>query len=634
MCGILGAAGRPADLLADESLVDALDLLRHRGPDAGAVWRSRGVALGHRRLAIIDLAARAEQPMHRAGLALAFNGEIYNFRSLRQQLEGMGHGFVTTSDTEVLAAAWQQWGRGCLERLEGMFAVAVWDGPAGTLTLARDRFGEKPLFWVPQAGGLLFASEPPPLVRMIGAEWEIDPPALGLYFSYSYVPATWGIFKGLRQLMPGSWLHLAADGRIEEVRFYSVRKARAATRVPTRYEDAIPELRRRLTDAVQVRLETADVPVATLLSGGLDSSIVTTLAAKVSRRPLTAYTLGFPNDPEFDESGYARAVAARLPGIRHRIVEATEEKILDFADAVFGRLGEPFADASLLPTAFVCAEIEEKVALGGDAADELFGGYGVYPAIVRGAALPAFVRRLLLALPRHPNPHALRHPRLRAAALFHRHLRSDPLSSYLSWREYAAPATLKTLGLDLSAKSDIADQIGAVRSGTLRDLQEVDLEFNLPNDMLKKVDYAAMYHSLEVRLPFLDSELVHWVLQLPASFRINGGERKRILRDAFAPVLPPEILTRRKMGFLLPIRRWFRTGRLREQFGGLVARQTRFDVATIGRLLDQHSKGAADHSVLLWALYVYLRWSATVPEWARHAAPPKWSAKVTWGGQP
>lgn len=633
MCGILGVVGLGAESVTDQSLVDALDLLRHRGPDAGAVWRDRSIVLGHRRLAIIDLAARAEQPMHRGTLTIVFNGEIYNFRSLKQELAGMGHGFVTTSDTEVLAAAWQQWGKRCLERLEGMFAMAIWDGAAGTLTLARDRFGEKPLFWIQRPGCLLFASELPPLVRLVGASWEIDPAALGLYFSYSYVPAPWGIFKGLHELMPGSWLVMGADRVIDEGRFFSLRTDKRPKAEPSAYSDAVNELRRRLTQAVQVRLETADVPVATLLSGGLDSSVITTLAAKASQRPLTAYTLGFPNDPEFDESDYARAVVAQLPGVKHKVVEATEERILDFADDVFGRLGEPFADASLLPTAFLCAEIEEKVALGGDAADELFAGYGIYPAIVRGAALPPFLRRLLLSLPRHSNPHAIKQPSLRAAALFHRHLRSDPVASYLSWREYAAPETLTALGLDLSARAQIADQIGAIESGTLRGLQEVDLEFNLPNDMLKKVDYAAMFHSLEVRLPFLDSELVQWVLQLPDSFRINSGVRKRILRDAFAPDLPKQILTRRKMGFLLPIRRWFQSGRLRDQFEELVGQQTRFDRKTIAALLKRHETGAADNSVLLWALFVYLRWSAVVPGWARHTAPSQRVVKVNREGQ-
>ncbi|EKV25910.1 Asparagine synthetase [Caenispirillum salinarum AK4] len=623
MCGILGAVGAAADRLDDAGLVSALDLIRHRGPDAGAVWRDRAVALGHRRLAIIDLDARAEQPMTRGDLTIVFNGEIYNYRALKQDLEALGHGFTTTSDTEVLLAAWRQWGRDCLTRLEGMFAFALWDAAARALTLARDRFGEKPLFWLRRDDGLMFCSEVPPLVRLAEGRVTEDAEAIGLYFLFSYIPAPAGAFTDLRQLEPGHWLEWRADrADIEGGRYYDPRDAvqSALADAPTDYGQAVAGLRDRLTEAVRLRLETADVPVATLLSGGIDSSVVTTLAARISDKPLTAYSLGFPKDPEFDESDHARAVAAGLPHVRHRVVPADEESILDFADTVFDRLGEPFADSSLLPTSFLCAHIEEKVALGGDAADELFAGYGTYPAIVRGATLPAPARALLTALPRHGNPHAIAHPRLRAAALFHKHLRRDAVDSYLSWRSYADPGVLAGLGLDTGGLPAARRRLGEAGSGALRDVQLVDLIFNLPNDMLRKVDYAAMYHSIEVRLPFLDSALAAWALALPDDFRMHGGVRKRILRDAFAEDLPRDILTRRKMGFLLPVRRWFRQGRLRDELEGLLARQTGLDGSVARAALDRHAAGAEDNSVLLWALYAYLRWQGSLGRWAGHAA--------------
>jgi asparagine synthase (glutamine-hydrolysing) len=621
MCGILGAVGALADTLTDRALVAALDLIHHRGPDAGAAWRDTGVVLGHRRLAIIDLAARAGQPLRRGDLMLAFNGELYNFRELRRELAGSGHDFSTTSDTEVLAAAWQQWGRACLDRLEGMFAFALWDRTARTLTLARDRFGEKPLFWLPRAGGLLFASEVPPLVRLSEGGLVEDPAAIGLFFLFSYIPAPFGAFRDLQQLEPGCWLEWRAAGTVTTGRYYAVGPAVAATRTTTDYPTAVMELRGRITDAVRLRLDTADVPVATLLSGGIDSSIVTTVAAGVYGRPLTAYSLAFPEDPAFDESDYARAVAARLPGIEHRVVSAGEERLLDFAGSVFDRLGEPFADASLLPTAFLCAHIEEKVALGGDAADELFAGYGTYPAIVRGAALPAPLRRLLMAVPRHPHPHAIANPRLRALALFHRHLRDAPADSYLSWRAYAEPHTLTALGVDTSACAAVRERFRMTDAGALRAVQELDLVLNLPNDMLKKVDYAAMYHSLEVRLPFLDRDLVEWTLALPDDFRLFRNVRKRILRDAFAADLPAQVLNRRKMGFLLPIRHWFRNGRLRGELDAGLRKQTALDAGAAQGILARHAAGLEDNSVLLWALYVYLRWQANNRRWAEHAAP-------------
>jgi len=622
MCGILGVAGAPADGADDDTLAAALDLIRHRGPDAGGLWRGAGIALGHRRLSIIDLDPRAGQPMRRGPLALTFNGEIYNYRQVRDELVGRGHRFATTSDTEVLLAAWQEWGRACLDRLEGMFAFGLWDGAERVLHLVRDRYGEKPLFWLGGDGGLRFASEVPPLVRLTHGNLEEDAEAVGLYFLFSYIPAPHGPFRNLRQLEPGAWLAWhATDGRIEAGHYYRVRAAVAPLQPPPTYDEAVAALRTRLSRAVRLRLETADVPVATLLSGGLDSSVVTTLAARYSERPLTAYSLGFPDDPGFDESRYARDVAAGLPAVRHRIVPATEDRILDFADRVFDRLGEPFADASLLPTAYLSAHIEEKVALGGDAADELMAGYGTYPAIVRGAALPGFVRTALTLLPRHGNPHAIRIPALRAAALFHKHLHHNPVDTYLSWRAYADARTLADLGIETDAGASLRAALGGAITGSLRDVQLVDLAFNLPNDMLKKVDYAAMYHGIEVRLPYLDSDLVHWTLGLPDAFRMGAGVRKRILRDAFADDLPASILTRRKMGFLLPIRRWFKGGRMRDELDALGAGQTGLERTVLAGVVKRHADGTEDNAVLLWAVYAYLRWRTSISRWAGHAAP-------------
>lgn len=621
MCGILGAVGSASDGLNDAAFIDALDLIRHRGPDGGAVWHEHEVRLGHRRLAIVDLAERAEQPMFAGDLALVFNGEIYNYRALRAELQGAGHSFKTTSDTEVLLRAWLQWGRQCLERLEGMFAIAMWDRRTSHLTLVRDRFGEKPLFVHRRAGGLAFASEMPPLIRLAKGTLIEDAAAIGLFFLYSYIPAPYCAFEGVSQLEPGCWLEWSSADGLRQGRYYDLHTAvAAAVHAPQPdYATAVVQLRERLTDAVRLRVETADVPVATLLSGGIDSSVITTLAARTTDQPLAVYSLGFPEDPDFDETDYARAVARTLPNVQHHVVAATEERVLGFASQVLDRLGEPFADASILPTSLLCSQINEKVALGGDAADELFAGYGVYPAILRGASLPAPLRGLLRLVPPHSNPPSIANATLRAAALFHRHLRDDPLDAYLSWRTYADPSTLAALGIDCSASVAVRDRMGSKFSGSLRDVQSMDVSFNLPNDMLKKVDYAAMVHGLEVRLPFLDSQLVHWALALPDSYRLSGGVRKRILRDAFADILPPQVMTRGKMGFLLPIRRWFRSGRLRAELEALLDAQDRFYRARAYELLAEHASGRVDHSVLLWSLYVYLRWQKRLGSWASHS---------------
>lgn len=622
MCGILGVVGSISDSIDDATFVNALDLIRHRGPDGGAVWRDQGIWLGHRRLAIVDLGKRADQPMFAGDLALVFNGEIYNYRALRDELQSKGHSFETKSDTEVLIRAWMEWGRGCLTRLEGMFAFAIWDRRMRCLTLARDRYGEKPLFVHRRAGGLAFASEMPSLIRLANGSLTEDATAIGLFFLYSYIPAPYSAFDDVAQLEPGCWLEWGATGGLRQGHYYNLYNAvavAASTPQPD-YISAVRQLRQRLTDAVRLRVETADVPVATLLSGGIDSSVITTLAARATDQTIAVYSLGFPEDTDFDESSYARAVANALPNVQHHVVDATEERVLGFASQILDRLGEPFADASILPTSLLCSQINEKVALGGDAADELFAGYGVYPAVLGGAKLPAPLRHLMRLVKPHSNPPSIKNTTLRAAALFHRHLHDKPLDAYLSWRTYAEPATLTALGIDCSANAAVRDRMKSTFTGSLRDVQSMDLTFNLPNDMLKKVDYAAMVHGLEVRLPFLDSQLVHWALALPDNYRLHGGVRKRILRDAFADALPSQIMTRGKMGFLLPIRHWFRNGQLRAQLEALLDSQSRINSALTHQLIAEHAAGRADHSVMLWSLYVYFCWRGRLAIWAAHTA--------------
>lgn len=621
MCGILGATGEKAAAASETDFLDALDLIRHRGPDGGSVWGQPGVRLGHRRLAIVDLGQRADQPMQHGKLVIVFNGEIYNYRELRAELSALGCTFSTGSDTEVLLQAWKHWGPDCLVHLEGMFAFALWDGEQDKLYLARDRYGEKPLFVHESSDGLAFASEMPPLIRLGGGVLKENKSATGLFFLYSYVPAPFGALQGVFQLEPGCWMEWSAQNGVRRHRYYSLQSAIAITAAQPQlaYGDACQMLKSLLRDAVRQRVETADVSVASLLSGGIDSSIVTILAAQASSQPMSVYSLGFPEDPGFDETDFAKAVTATLPNVRHKIVEATEDSVLRFAEAVLNRLGEPYADASILPTSLLCSQIEEKVALGGDAADELFAGYGTYPAIVAGAKLPGLVRGLLGLLPRHPNPPAIRHAHLRAAALFHRHLRATPLQSYLSWRSYADMDVLAALGIDTSAAAGFAATLECSSgASSLRDVQALDLAFNLPNDMLKKVDHAAMFYGLEVRLPFLDSRLVHWALGLPDEYRLSGRRRKRILRDAFADVLPEMVLKRGKMGFLLPIRRWLREGRLRNELDALLSTQTMLDRKVARSILSDHAAGRADHSVLLWSIYVYLKWQKMKNLWANY----------------
>lgn len=605
MCGLFGAFGPGTAAISPQRCAFAIDTIAHRGPDANGIWRDANIILGHTRLSILDLDPRAGQPMRRGSLAFVFNGEIYNFRALRGELEQAGEGFKTTSDTEVLLAGLDRHGINFLERVEGMFAFGLWDGRDGSLTLARDRFGEKPLFLSVTPSLALFASEIAAIEALAPRPMEEDAGAIGLYVRFSYVPAPLAPIAGIEQLEPGTWRRLGSGGAQAAGCYYSAPKPVASS---LSYPEAVAQTRTRLTECVSQRLSTADVPVATLLSGGLDSSIVTGIAAKTYDRPVRAYSLSFPDDAQFDEAVYAHAVTARLSNVEHCVVEARIGDLLRFVDAALDRLSEPFADASLIPTAYLMSHIEEKVVLGGDGADEVFAGYGTYPAMLMSARLPRGLKAALRAIPAVRNPAAVRNPLLRSAALFHANLREDPVAEYLSWRTYASVDTLQRLGLDAISEHRIIGHLSTAATGRLRDVQEVDIAFNLPNDMLRKVDIASMMFSKEVRLPYLDSSLVKYALDLPDSYRLKGRTRKRVLRDAFAADLPPEILSRRKMGFLMPIRSWFRSGLLRDRFEALAASQTRFEGKELRGLLGEHETGKHDHSVLLWSLLVYLRW--------------------------
>lgn len=609
MCGILGGLTRGPAGFDGLRVQAALRRLRHRGPDAEGVYSAPGILLGHRRLSIVDLDERANQPMRRGPHVLVFNGEIYNFRELRRDLEKSGHQFTTTSDTEVLLAAYEEYGIACVERFEGMFAFAVWDERRQHLFLARDRFGEKPLFYYEQNGLFLFSSEIAAIRELLSpARLEEDRDALGLYFLFSYIPAPYAPYRYMSQLEPGCWLKvdMPACSSVNQ-RYYDLRVA-VQGRLSQNYAVATETLRQEVTAAVKGRLITSDVPVATFLSGGIDSSIVTALAAHATAEPVTAYSVAFPDDPAFDESPYALEVAKELPNLRHRVIPVSGRGLEGFVEATLGRLSEPFADASLIPTAYLCSQVEEKVILGGDGADELFGGYGVYPAMMMSAWLPRLFKRTLRLLGGHGNPHGIRHPVRRAWALFLKHLRDSPTEEYLSWRTYTSRSDVRAMQLGTTLVRELTKELAIVERGGLQTIQVADFIFNLPNDMLKKVDYASMFHSLEVRLPFLDSKLVEKVLSWPDIYKIRGRRRKRILRDAFASLLPSSILKRRKQGFLLPVRTWFRSGRLHEQLRELVAAQDVFDRAPLRRRLDDHAKGAEDNSVFLWTVLVYLRW--------------------------
>lgn len=607
MCGIFGGVARQS-FPATEHIVAALNVLSHRGPDASGVVCHPPAFLGHRRLSIIDVDARSNQPMQVGPLAICFNGEIYNFKSIRQALERRGVSFNTQSDTEVIAQAFLLDGAACLQQFEGMFAFAIWDERTRKLTLARDKFGEKPLYYYLDSEHLCFASEIPAIERYLGRDrLQVDMEAINRYFQLTYIPAPASPYKNMFQLMPGAYLEFDTMCWEAQTRTYY---EPGVTCENWTMPEAAEALREMLSDSVALRATTADVPVATFLSGGVDSSIVSLLASEAITAGVRAYSIGFPEDPDFDESPYARLVAAHYPGLQHVVIDATENQLLDFTDKTLNMLGEPYADASLIPTAYLCAHVEEKVVLGGDAADELFAGYGVYAAMRASAALPSWLKAILSRVPAIPNPTAIRIPQLRALALFHSHLRTSPSEEYISWRSYSTLKDLSELGLpQVEARND---DLAGLKLDSLAEILAADIRFNLPNDMLKKVDLASMQYSKEVRLPYLDSNLVAFALSLPEHCLLGGGERKHVLREAYRDRLPEVIFKRRKQGFLLPIRKWFKQGKIRDRLMDIAGQSSELDSRRIKQMLMEHESGTRDHSVLLWSVLVYLAWRSRV----------------------
>jgi asparagine synthase (glutamine-hydrolysing) len=591
--------------------------LRHRGPDGGGVSVLPGLAFGHRRLAIVDLEGGV-QPMASAdgSVLVTYNGEIYNFGELRAELGRLGHRFRTRSDTEVLLAGWQAWGRRLLHRLRGMFAFALWDGREQALFLARDRLGEKPLYYAQdELGRLVFASEIEALLPALSGTPPLDPEAVADYLALGYVPDPKAIWRGVRKLPPAHYLELYRGGPAEEpVRYW---QPRFDQRHQGTLDELALELRRRLDEAVRLRLM-ADVPLGAFLSGGVDSGGVVALMAGACEHPVVTCSLGF-TDPQLDETRQAWLVARRYhTAHRARIVEVDACGLLD---RVAGAMGEPFADSSALPTYLVSGLARERVtvALSGDGGDELFAGYRRYPFHLREertkAVLPAALRRTLFGATAQLWPRLDWAPRpLRAKATLEA-LATDTASAYLravtplpagDRHRILAPELGRRLG-GYDPVSVIARHMDEAQTDDpLARAQYVDLMTWLPGRMLVKVDRTSMAHGLEVRPPLLDHELVEWAAGLPRAAKLKGGSGKRVLKRALEPLLPDEIMTGRKRGFSIPLARWLRHGldaRL-EAVGAAGRLADAGIVAPSGyhAVVDEHRRGMRDHSQLLWAL--------------------------------
>ncbi len=620
--------------------------LRHRGPDDAGRWvdAAAGLAFGHRRLSVIDLSAAGGQPMTSAcgRFVITYNGEIYNFRDVRQILEQHGHPFRGHSDTEVLLAAIAEWGiERTLPRLHGMFAVALWDRHARRLTLARDRAGKKPLYYGWCDNTFLFASELKALHRHPAFDGEVDRGALGLFAQLGWVPGPYSIYRRIRKLPPGAILSVAAEGGANEPlikTWWSAKEVvEAGDRAPFSgsFDDAVAALDAVLGDAVRERM-IADVPLGALLSGGIDSSAIVALMQAASAKPVRTFSIGF-REPKHDEAPFARAVAAHL-GSSHSELYVGPEDSLALVPELPAMYDEPFADPSQIPTALVCrlARNDVTVALTGDGGDELFAGYQRYRRTLelwrRLQRWPAPARRGIEALAgaldqRLDGPKWLSKVARRAAGIG----AADALDAFVNERiRMDQPARLvrgasgvSHLLADRHTWPDLRQPVQA--------MMYLDFAGYLPDDCLVKIDRASMAASLEVRCPLLDHRVVELAWSLPLPYRAGRGGAKRVLKAVLERYLPRPLFERPKRGFGVPIGAWLRAP-LQEWAETLLderkmAQEGYLQPAAVRALWQQHLSGQRDRPELLWRLLMFQAWHehwqcATVSRTAGSAPAP------------
>ena len=619
MCGIAGFVDSDVSLGSEETaaLVHRMcEVIRHRGPDDEGLFVDAGVGIGMRRLSIIDLAT-GHQPIHNEDrtIWIVFNGEIYNYRELRRQLQAAGHRFYTNTDTETIVHGYEQWGADAIARLRGMFGLAIWDARSRSLLLARDRVGIKPLHYAQAGDRLYFGSEIKSILCGPGVPRDIDLDALDHYLSFLYTPADRSVFQAVQKLPPGHILTWHG-GRVRIDRYWNlpVDDSFAGSE-----EEAVPALREVLTDAVRSHLE-SDVPLGAFLSGGVDSSLVVGLMAETSGATVKTFSIGF-DEPAFDELEHARRVAGHFGTDHHEFVVKPDGVAI--LDDLIEHFDEPFADSSAIPMWYVSRLAREHVTvvLSGDGGDELFGGYDRYVPHPRVRAfdryVPAALRRVA-AVTAGTLPHGMR------GRNFLRHVGRDQEGRYLdAIRFFAQDEKPALLSADLRRALHGPDPETRLARHFERyrhlpwpsQMMRFDAHTYLPEDILTKVDRMSMAHSIESRVPLLDNEVVQFAFNLPAAFKIKADRRKHILKEVAATLVPRDILDRPKQGFGVPLGIWFR-GRLKELFADtLLAPRTLergyFEPRFVRRILAEHLSGVRDHTLRLWQLVVFERWHRT-----------------------
>ena len=612
MCGIAGFVGwKRDDPTARAELCAMCGAIRHRGPDEEGQFVSDGVALGMRRLSIIDVVG-GSQPMANEDdtVLVVFNGEIYNHHALRAELSPR-HVFRSRADTEVLVHLYEEFGERMLDRLRGMFSFAIWDTRRRRLFVARDRLGIKPLYYWPTEGGVGFASELRSFLALREFPHDLDAESLSGYLAFGYVPEPRAIFRGVYKLSPGHYLTWDADRGVHIQRYWSPHRPEIGL-VDER--EAVEELRRLLRDAVGSHLE-SEVPLGAFLSGGIDSSAVVAEMAQLSARPVRTFAIGF-EDASFDESRHAASVAHAL-GTDHTelIVRPDADHLIETVVRIFD---EPFGDSSALPTLLVSelARQHVTVALSGDGGDELFAGYTRYAELMRRTELrPAFARRLIRLAARRLPHSVLGRNRLLDLSRTRRGRYAATVAHALSSAEGGVlrdslVAEAQSLDSVLKSHFDVAERRDFVTQMTL-----VDLSTYLPGDILTKVDRASMSVSLEARVPLLDHPLVEFAAGLPGRLKFRDGTGKWLFRQAIADLVPSAVLSRQKQGFAVPLHEWFRR-ELRYRLDYLVRDDSPLfefiDVRSVRRMVKEHVRARRDHSHMLWRLLALDLWMGTL----------------------
>lgn len=623
MCGIAGVFS--SSTIRPGTLAAMTDSLAHRGPDDSGTWidAGAGVGLGHRRLSILDLSPLGRQPMHSAcgRYVIVYNGEVYNFAALRAELEPLGHGFRGGSDTEVMLAAFAQWGvEGAVSRFVGMFAFAVWDRAERRLYLVRDRLGIKPLYYGWAGDAFLFASELKAFRQYPGFDPSLDRDALSLYFRHNYVPAPWTIYQRARKLEPGCILALDAPaGEPRLTTYWSALDAwnhGEANPFAGTEEEAADRLEALLADAVRMRL-VSDVPLGALLSGGIDSSLVVALMQRASDAPVKTFSIGF-HEAGYDESGHAREVAEYL-GTDHAELYVTPREMLDVVPSIPGHWDEPFADPSQVPTCCVCALTRNHVtvALSGDGGDELFAGYQRYfwmERWARVARVPLRVREFFAPIVRNIPPGMFR---IFGALGQKLRWRVDMLGMrefaefYLYFMSHDRSPGLLVPG-SREPESPMTRRHALTPQDRIRQMTFWDTRAYLPDDILTKTDRASMAVGLELRVPILDHRVVEFAATLPTHMKVADGEGKRVLRRILYRHVPRDIVDRPKMGFGIPLREWLGaelSDWCRDTLSlSRIKSQGYLDAGEVGRMLKAFYSGDSAQCQPLWNTLMFQAW--------------------------